>query len=191
MPLIHFKRYRMKYELEDPIWDFTLPIGYRWVPWHSEHCHLHASVKHRSFQNEVDANVFPCFSSLSSCRRLMNEISRRDGFLPQATWLVAKCEADDCLEETNTCGTVQGVKADFGLGSIQNLGVTAEHRGKGIGRALLGKALEGFREAGMKEVILEVTCDNFGAVRLYQRLGWKVDQVVFKSADINSAATGT
>lgn len=191
MPLVHFKRYRMTYSLEQPVWDYALPDGYQWLEWSNGLQELHARVKHRSFQNEVDANVFPCFSSLSSCRKLMRDITSRDGFLPGATWLILAPGTDQVPLSERGCGTVQGIKSDFGVGSIQNLGVVLEHRGLGLGRALLGKALDGFRQAGMREAILEVTYDNFGAVRLYKRLGWQLDQVVYKSAELTSAAVNS
>lgn len=189
MPLVHFKRYRMLYPLDRPLWDYELPDGYQWLSWKSGLADLHARVKHRSFHNEVDANVFPCFGSLASCRKLMKDISLRDGFLPEATWLILAPEADLSLEQ-RACGTIQGIGTEFGLGSIQNLGVVLQHRGLGLGRALLGKALQGFVDAGMNEAMLEVTCDNFGAVRLYERLGWRVDQVVYKAAEISTSAAG-
>lgn len=188
MPLVHFKRYRMTYPLSRPIWEYQLPEGYQWLAWDHGLQDLHALVKHRSFQNEVDANVFPCFASRASCRKLMRDICGRDGFLPAATWLIlAPGRANDSLSE-RACGTVQGIGTEFGLGSIQNLGVVLEHRGLGLGRALLGKSLEGFQLCGMSEAMLEVTCDNFGAVRLYENLGWKIDQIVYKASELTSSA---
>ncbi len=190
MPVVHFKRYRMMYDLNLPVWQYQIPAGYRWQAWRTELLETHSSIKHRSFQSEVDANVFPCFSSLSSCQRLMHEITRREGFLPQATWLVYtpsySIATTAAGKEAAGCGTIQGIKLDSALGSIQNLGVTPNHRGLGLGRALLARAVEGFKSAGLERAILEVTCDNFGAVRLYQKLGWTIEKTVFKSSEITT-----
>jgi len=41
----------------------------------------------------------------------------------------------------------------------------------------------GFREKGIARVYLEVTAQNVGAVRLYQRLGFRRTRTVYKAAD--------
>lgn len=187
MPQVHFKRYRMSYALDsrNSAWQLPvphLPPGYRWLAWRNGLSDAHAEVKFQSFQHEVDANVFPCFSSRSSCQRLMRDISRREGFLPQATWLILPPDQEDEFG----CGTIQGIATDLEAGNIQNLGVTPQHRGLGLGTALLAKALEGFAQVGLKTAVLEVTSDNFGAVRLYQRLGWEIVKVVYKTAEVST-----
>ena len=47
----------------------------------------HAEAKYQSFRDEIDADVFNCLGELDGCQRLMEEISLKDGFLPEATWL--------------------------------------------------------------------------------------------------------
>src|SRR5204863_38089 len=131
-------------------------------------------AKFFSFRTEIDANVFPCLGDYDGCLRLMNEIVRKDGFLPCATWLIA---ADDDLngqgdEGFSYVGTIQGIRDRSGLGAVQNLGIVPEHRGRGLGSLLMLKALEGFQRAGLRRVFLEVTAQNEGAIRLYQRLGF-------------------
>jgi ribosomal protein S18 acetylase RimI-like enzyme len=42
----------------------------------------------------------------------------------------------------------------------------------------------GFRDAGIRRVYLEVTAQNTGAVRLYQRLGFRLIKTVYKAADV-------
>jgi ribosomal protein S18 acetylase RimI-like enzyme len=132
----------------------------------------------------------------------MQEIAQRENFLPEATWLalelpptmtlpvgMAAAEALKFLRQqglrlTKACGTVQGLVLNQQVGSIQNLGVVASHRGHGLGSALLHQALLGFRERGLSRAILEVTNDNLAAVRLYQRLGWQLDSVHYKAVEI-------
>lgn len=182
MGLTYFKRYRMEIDL--PGRDFSqlqVPAPYVLLPWDRGLLEIHAQVKYRSFRDEIDANVFPCFGELSGCQRLMNDIARREGFLPEATWLAA-CELPDGRLEY--CGTIQGVRDRSGLGAVQNLGITPAHRGNSLGSCLLFRALEGFRSAGLARVFLEVTADNVGAIRLYRRLGFSPVKVVYKAVEV-------
>jgi GNAT superfamily N-acetyltransferase len=180
MGLTYFKRFRMELDLRTR--DFAqilAPQGYRLIPWHPALIETHAEVKYLSFRSEIDANVFPCLADYPGCLRLMNEISRKPGFLPEATWLVAATTAARGGDE-EFCGTVQGVADQHRMGAIQNLGITPEHRGRGLGGLLMLKALEGFQRAGLSRAFLEVTSDNTTAIRLYRRLGFSKVRTVYK-----------
>ncbi len=182
MALICFKRYRMEVNLLAQNWSWPgMPRGYRLFPWDGSLLQAHAEAKFSSFRDEMDAAIFPCFTELDGCSRLMSEIVRKPGFLPAATWLaVREGEHGDPVEP---CGTVQGIQDSSGLGSIQNLGVVPGHRRRGLGRVLLFRALRGFREAGLTRAFLEVTAENHGAIRLYERTGFRVVKTVFKTVE--------
>ena len=111
----------------------------------------------------------------------MRDIAHRDNFLPAATWLLEHGE-DGAVDES--CGTIQGVVDRNGVGAIQNLGVTPEHRGLGLGTHLLASALEGFRQHGLTRTYLEVTAQNLGALRLYERLGFRRVRTVYKAIEV-------
>ncbi len=181
MGLTYFKRYRMQIDLVGR--DFPLaatPAGYRLLTWDFSLLDYHAQVKHLSFRDEIDANVFSCFGELDGCRRLMNEIVQKPGFLPGATWLALYTGG----RRAEYCGTIQGIRDRSGMGAVQNVGIVPRHRGRGVGTALLFRALDGFRDAGIKQVRLEVTADNQGAIRLYHRLGFTTVKTVFKAAEV-------
>ena len=46
------------------------------------------------------------------------------------------------------------------------------------------KALEGFRAAGLRRAYLEVTAQNDGAIRLYQRIGFVKARTVYKAVEV-------
>ena len=76
-------------------------------------------------------------------------------------------------------GTVQTARsAEEGL--LHNLGVVPEFRGQGLGKRLVGQALEAFRGAGVRRVALEVSANNPGAVRMYKRLGFRRVEVLYR-----------
>jgi ribosomal protein S18 acetylase RimI-like enzyme len=111
----------------------------------------------------------------------MQEIRDKAGFLPAATWLVAH-EAPGAGREH--CGTIQGIRDYAGMGAIQNLGVTPEHRDHKLGTCLLLSALRGFSEAGLTRAFLEVTAQNLDAIRLYQRIGFSKARTVYKAVEV-------
>src|SRR3984957_5047303 len=132
----YFKRFRMEIDLNDLPPPDALPPGYSWVAWDDALVDLHADVKASCFADEIDSVVFPSLSNRDGCQHLMREIRRKPGFLADATWLIAHGDA--------YCATVQGIRERSGLGAIQNLGVAPLYRGRGLGRALLLKALYEF-----------------------------------------------
>ena len=183
MTITYFKRFRMEIELS-PNTKYQIPeLGdYRLLPWLENLVSDHAQAKCESFCNEIDAHVFPCLASFDGCLKLMNEISGRRGFVPQATWLLVHC--DPQTRRQINCGTVQGIRTQQNFGAIQNLGVIPKHRGTGMGTALLKQSLNGFAAAGIKQVGLEVTAHNEGAINLYERLGFRTIKIVYKSIDV-------
>jgi GNAT superfamily N-acetyltransferase len=174
----YFKRFKMEIDLHDALPVPTLSDEYRWIAYEDSLLELHAEVMFCSFQDEIDGLVFPSLADRHGCSALMNEIRRKSGFLPQATWLLTS--------ETGYCGCVQGLRERSGLGAIQNLGVTPGHRGRGLGTALLLKALAGFVAAGLGWARLEATAQNDGAVRLYHRLGFRRRKTLYKAVHLAS-----
>ncbi len=182
MGLTYFKRFRMEIDLAGR--QLTSPVsppGYRLIEWNDALLESHAEAKYHSFRDEIDSNVFPCLGDLVGCHRLMQEIRNKQGFLPQATWLAAYVAPDGTLEY---CGTIQGIRDYTGMGAIQNLGVTPEHRSHHVGSCLLSGALAGFQQAGLRRAFLEVTAQNSGAIRLYQRMGFIKARTVYKAVEV-------
>lgn len=178
--LHYFKRYRMEIDLgKTPIPPPVLPEGYCWQEWNEADSERHALIKHRSFRDEVDAEVFPSLGEYLGCLRLMHEISHQESFLGPATWLIVH---HDSRGNPDDCGTIQGLGPTEQTGSIQNIGVVPEHRGTGLGRALVLKSLQGFALARRKRVILEVTAGNRPAVQLYTSIGFCTVRTMYRTA---------
>lgn len=173
--IAYYKRYRMEIALADAPPVPQLPPGFTWLPWEESLRESHAEVTFRSFQNEIDAYVFPSLGNPVGCSQLMREIRTKSGFLAEATWLLSAPDGP--------CGAIQGRRDRSGLGAIQNVGVVAAYRGLGLGTALVLKALEGFFRAGLGRAFLEVTARNDRAVQLYHRLGMRRRKTVYKAVD--------
>jgi ribosomal protein S18 acetylase RimI-like enzyme len=176
--ITYFKRFRMEIDLEQVPLVPPLLVSFGWLSWHDSLVDLHADVKFESFRDEIDALIFPSLSTRQGCVCLMNEIRRRPGFIREATWLI--------VSASGPCGTVQGLRERNGMGSIQNLGVAPQFRGRGLGEALLLQALHGFRRAGLGRAFLEVTAQNDGAIRLYRRIGFRCRKTVYKAVETSA-----
>lgn len=176
----YFRRFRMEFNFsEREVPDPELPPGYRFVAWEPEHLDRHAVTKFGCFRSELDSLVFPSLATLEGCRRLMLEIASQRTFLPQATWLICRT-GDDPASGPIDCGTIQGLANGRDAGSVQNVGVSPDYRGLGLGRALVLQSLLGFQAAGLRRVFLEATAENAPAVELYRSVGFRLIRTTFR-----------
>lgn len=74
--------------------------------------------------------------------------------------------------------------SNFGLsgvakkGHVVSVAVLHEHRRKGVGKALVLRALNGMRGYGAKQCYLEVRVTNQEAISLYKKLGFEVARTI-------------
>lgn len=74
--------------------------------------------------------------------------------------------------------------SNFGLsgiikkGHVVSVAVLPNHRRKGIGEALITKALEAMRGYGAKQCYLEVRVTNEEAIGLYKKMGYDVTRTI-------------
>ena len=189
MNLVYFKRFRMEIDLTGR--DLTpgpTPGRYRFLTWNDSLLDAFARAKYLSFRRETDLDLFPCLAKFEGCQRLMAEIAKKPGFLPQATWL-AICPPSFSTHAGRLlyCGTVQGVRDPNEVGGIQNLGVAHDHRRCGLGTSLLLRSLAGFQQAGVRRVHLEVTSHNTSAIHLYRRIGFTHVRTIYKAVKAECA----
>ncbi|PIA12876.1 putative n-acetyltransferase mak3 [Coemansia reversa NRRL 1564] len=77
-------------------------------------------------------------------------------------------------------GYFNNEKQMLNRGYIGMVAVDKEYRKKGIGSALVLKALDIMKEMGADEVILETETENKGALALYERLGFIRDKRLYR-----------
>lgn len=74
--------------------------------------------------------------------------------------------------------------SNFGLGGfikkghVVSIAVMPEHRRRGIGHALVTRAMEGMRLYNAKQCYLEVRITNTPAISLYKKLGFKITRTI-------------
>ena len=85
---------------------------------------------------------------------------------------VARRSADEIV------GHLQAVARDADTWEVTNTAVVEEVRGQGVGRALLERASDEARRSGASRVILATAAADTGALRFYQRCGFRMTHVV-------------
>lgn len=63
-------------------------------------------------------------------------------------------------------------------GHIVSVAVLPPHRGKGIGKALIIKAMENMQLYNAKQCFLEVRATNTTAINLYKKLGFQITRTI-------------
>ncbi len=61
-------------------------------------------------------------------------------------------------------------------GHVVSVSVMEEFRGKGLGSILVDEAIKGVKIRQCGELYLEVRCSNTAAVKLYENLGFTIQQ---------------
>jgi ribosomal protein S18 acetylase RimI-like enzyme len=123
-----------------------------------------------AYHNHVDAAINDQYSSLAGATRLLDNILHHQGcgeFLEP----VSKVAIHRITRKLAGVLTVTAVRSD--TAHIPQLAVASTLQGIGLGTALLESAFNDLVRAGYQRVSLTVTDANEGALRLYERLGFR------------------
>lgn len=88
--------------------------------------------------------------------------------------LIARADAECFVAES--AGTLMGYAVFWwahGEAELGDIAVSARHRGRGVGTALLRSVIEDARGRGVRRVFLEVREGNADAISLYRRFGFR------------------
>ena len=119
---------------------------------------LRMTQAHISKVAELEA---ACFSMPWSENTIAGELSN-----PLSLWLVA-------VEDGVVAGYI-GSQTVLGEADMMNVAVSANHRRKGIGRALVNALIDRLRENNAYSLTLEVRASNDAAIRLYDSMGFEM-----------------
>lgn len=133
-----------------------------------------AAVITSAYRGHVDSEINDQYRSVSGSLRFLNNIIRFPGcgvFDPDASF-VAIHKLTRAMVGLILCSRV---KSD--VGHVTQVCVVPEHRGQGIGEALLATTTTALRRRNFAALSLTVTQANHGAVGLYDRLGFSLKRI--------------
>jgi hypothetical protein len=129
-----------------------------------------AEILYGAYHNHIDAAINDQYTSLAGATRLLDNIVHQQGcgeFLEQ----VSRVAVHRQTRKLAGVLTVTAVRSD--TAHIPQIAVARTLQGIGLGTALLESAFNDLARAGFQRVSLTVTDANSGALRLYERLGFK------------------
>ncbi len=147
-----------------------LPSDFLMVPWESGHDREAAQLLYHSYRGHVDAEINDQYSSAEGAARLVETILHHRGcgeHVPRASQ-VAVHRPTGKLAALLALTAVRSSTAH-----IPQVAVASEFQGRGLGSAMMQQAFQALARLGYREVSLTVTDANAGAVRLYERLGFR------------------
>ncbi len=178
-------RGRMVLSLETPPPEAAVPAGYRLLPWQDDYFSDAAALMQEVHANPEDLALFPDLATAAGARRLLRRCLW-GGFGPfdPSLAFMALAEMGDSPDRPLLAGLCLAVwhPGYSGQGFILDLGVSAAHRRKGLGRALVLSAARAFARAGATALGLAVNLSNRPALSLYGSLGFRLEErfVVFQ-----------
>lgn len=144
----------------------ALPEGFSLSTWAPQDYQAAGELIHAAYMGHTDSEINDQYRSLHGALRFLHNIVRFPGcgiFEPAFSWVLRHHQSRQPI------GLVLASRVSEDVAHITQFCVAPEFRGKGLGSALLGHALESLRGAGFSAISLTVTEANTTAVQLYRR----------------------
>lgn len=151
---------------------YSIPIGYKIVPYSDIYSDELAGVILRSFDEASDINFDVRFGSIEGCRDIVEKITKSvyGRFLSHSSKVL--------LHENKLIGFCLSNVTGDSIGNIPLVGILKEHRGMGLSKLLL-KSVVGdvvkLNQSGLvnlTEINASVDLDNSHAVKMYEDAGF-------------------
>ncbi|MBI3664938.1 MAG: GNAT family N-acetyltransferase [Acidobacteria bacterium] len=139
-------------------------------PWSERYMEPAAYLIARAYEGHVDSQINDQYRSAAGARRFLHNITQYPGCGAFHT-PAAQAAIDSASGEL--CGLSLTSLVEPEVGHITQLCVSPERRGLGLGSELLWRSLQAFAKGGGEAASLTVTASNAGAVRLYERVGFR------------------
>lgn len=149
-----------------------LPPEYKITGWKDEYFEDAARIVNSSFKDTSDAQFDPRFTTVEGAKDIVEKITSEvyGAFLPECTTVLLHNEKPVGVCFTNiTAGKIA---------NIPIIGIEHSHCYKGLGEVLLYTAIKNLMKVdsmSLEEVNASTETDNYPAVKMYRRLGFRED----------------
>jgi ribosomal protein S18 acetylase RimI-like enzyme len=143
--------------------------GMRLDRWNDRYFEPCAKLIYLAYANHIDGEINDQYRSRSGALKFLKNIILLPGcgqFVPGASFVLRQPGSDDLVAAVLTSEVSPGV------GHTTQICVLPGYQGHGIGRMLMQTSGETLRSMKFKELTLTVTSENYGAVQLYEKLGF-------------------
>jgi ribosomal protein S18 acetylase RimI-like enzyme len=145
-------------------------VGEPIVPWNPAHLPGAARVAWLGYRNQIDALLSEDYSTEAGCESYLRSLVETPGcgtFQPAASYV----SLDD---RGSVCGFIIVSRISRAGSMIPQISILPSHQGRGLGRALMGRALTALSLQGYRTVSLTVSVENRKALEWYQRQGFRL-----------------
>ncbi len=166
----YYPRYYLELDLNSYTAGRSRPPEERIVPWNSALIPEAAEVTLQSYRDQTDAAICQDYCSLTGSSSYLHSLIENPGcgmFLHDASWMALNARG-------LPCGFIIGSRISASSAMIPQIAIAPAYQGRGLGNALMDRALSAFKRVGFQRVTLTVTKKNRRAFEWYQRLGFKI-----------------
>jgi ribosomal protein S18 acetylase RimI-like enzyme len=168
-----FRLYSRQFMLQDlqklPEAKAGVSAGMRLDRWNDRYFEPCAKLIYLAYANHIDGEINDQYRSRSGALKFLKNIILLPGcghFVAAASFVLREPGSDELVAAVLTSEVSPGV------GHTTQICVLPGYQGHGIGRMLMQTSAETLRSMKFKELTLTVTSENYGAVQLYEKLGF-------------------
>ncbi|HKV24794.1 MAG TPA: GNAT family N-acetyltransferase [Candidatus Acidoferrum sp.] len=146
-----------------------VPKDMRLERWNDRFFEPCAKLIYLAYADHVDGEINDQYRSRAGALKFLKNIILLPGcgrFVPAASFVLRQPGSDELVAAILTSEVSPGV------GHTTQICVLPGFQGHGIGRMLMRACCEALRGMKFKELTLTVTSENYGAVKLYEKLGF-------------------
>lgn len=147
----------------------ALPPGTELRRWSEQDYQASAGIITAAYRYHVDSEINDQYRTLSGSLRFLNNIVRFPGcgtFDPESSFVAVDRRSQSLV------GVILCSRVRYDTGHVTQICVLPEHRGHGLGKALLATTARNLTQRKFTGLSLTVTEANTPAVDLYERLGF-------------------
>lgn len=144
--------------------------GFQFEPWVASYTNRAAALMQQAHLGSVDAEMNEMYRTKEGCRSLLDNIMAQHGcgqLVPAASYALRKPRAQALA------GFLLTTEISAGHAHLAQVAVSPSAQGLGLGKLLLGRAIDALAQAGYRSVSLMVSETNRRALSLYESMGFR------------------